>query len=114
MDDEQRQSIARQVLAAREAAGMNQRELCKRAGVAQKTLVAVENGRSVRPGSLRKIQDALGIEPISEQVARGLDPASVHLTLDIVRMWLLGMPTDEREQAASDLVGFIMARKTGE
>lgn len=111
MDQEQRARLAQQITEARSTRALSQRDLATLAGVAQNTIVSLEAGRPTRPGSVRKVLDALGVEPISEQVERGLDPTDVHMSLDIVRMWLLGMPEAQREQAATELVRFMMGWK---
>ena len=41
------------------------RELARRAGVAQRTLVEAEAGRQVpRPATMRKLADTLGVDPM--------------------------------------------------
>ena len=42
---------------------MTQRELCERSGVTQVTIVRAERGEDTRPSTLRKLAQALGVEP---------------------------------------------------
>ena len=43
---------------------LSQRELAKRAGVVQRTIVEAEAGRQVpRPATMRKLSEALGVAP---------------------------------------------------
>lgn len=114
MDKAQRDQIGEQFKATRESLGWSLRRLADEANVSVNTVRSLEHGDPVQPGSLGKIREALGIEPISEIVARAEEPADVHWTLDIVRMWLLGMDASERPAAAGDLVRFIVERGQNE
>ncbi len=56
--------VGRRLKRERFARAMTQRELCERAGVTQSTLVALENNRQEpHPSTLKKLADALGVEP---------------------------------------------------
>ena len=49
--------------AARWDAGLSQRELARRAGVSQTTVWLLERGGGVRPATLKRIADVLGVRP---------------------------------------------------
>lgn len=50
----------------REAMGLSQGELAKRAGVARPTVNAIENGRQPpRPTTIRKLAEAMGLPPVA-------------------------------------------------
>ncbi len=50
----------------RRARGLSQRELSSRSGVMKKTICAIETGKveEPRPATLRKLADALDVEPM--------------------------------------------------
>lgn len=107
MDQQQREQAAAQIRAERERRGWPQSELARRAHVAPNTVSAIENAKNVQPGSLGKIMEALEIEPLSEAVARSESPQDVHLVLEVLRMWLLGMPAEDRPEAVYRLLRFL-------
>jgi transcriptional regulator with XRE-family HTH domain len=45
------------------AAALTQRELAAAAGVRRETVINLEAGKPARPGSIRKIATALGVDP---------------------------------------------------
>jgi transcriptional regulator with XRE-family HTH domain len=47
----------------REEQAMTQRQLSEKSGVTQATIVHAEKGGDTRPTTVRKLADALGIEP---------------------------------------------------
>jgi len=47
----------------REYAALSQRELASRAGVAPSTITRLEKGAEAHPSTVRKLADALGVEP---------------------------------------------------
>ena len=54
------------------------RELAKRAGVAQRTIVEAEAGRQVpRPATMRKLAEALGVDPLEVDEFRAAVDAAV-------------------------------------
>ena len=54
------------------------RELAKRAGVAQRTVVEAEAGRQVpRPATMRKLAEALGVDPLEVDEFRAAVEAAV-------------------------------------
>ena|SRR5215217_2217695 len=53
-----------QLRALRINEGLSQRELAERAGVANTSVWKLERGGSVRPATLKKIADVLGVKPM--------------------------------------------------
>ena len=54
------------------------RELAKRAGVAQRTIVEAEAGRQVpRPATMRKLAAALGVDPLEVDEFRAAIEAAI-------------------------------------
>lgn len=84
-------------------------QLAAEAGVAQGTVVSVENGRKVRPGNLKAVLDALEVTVASEDTS---PDESVQLALDLVSKWLMAMEPAQRSHAVNDLVRFTMLGQT--
>lgn len=80
-------------------------QLAAEAGVAQGTVVSVENGRKVRPGNLKAVLDALGVVVTNEDTT---PDEAVTLAVDLVRDTLMAMEPDQRAHAVHELVRFIM------
>ena len=91
MNAEHRQQIGEQVEQARKVKGWYQKDLANAAGVAVNTVRALEKGDSVSAGTIRKVLDALGIEPAAEVQARVGFPADVQVVLDLVGMYLVAL-----------------------
>lgn len=104
MDASQRKEIGDQVRQARATAMLSQDALAEKAHVAPNTVSAIERGRSVQPGSLAKVMDALHLEPASEVAQREGYPADVHFALELIGMGLMGIPEPERLPVISELV----------
>jgi len=91
--------------------GMNQVDLAKASGVAQNTISEIELGkREARPGTLKKLADALGVE-IVDFFPKGHSPLSAEraLTLadsDSFRREAKGASTEELQQTALELARF--------
>jgi transcriptional regulator with XRE-family HTH domain len=91
--------------------GMNQVDLAKASGVAQNTISEIELGkREARPGTLKKLADALGVE-IADFFPKGHSPLSAEraLTLadsDAFRREAKGASTEELQQTALELARF--------
>lgn len=66
---------AQRIRQARVAQGMSQLDLADKAGVRQGTISNVENGKSCRPSTVRRIALALGI-PLSEVMQSWTSPSS--------------------------------------
>ena len=49
--------------AARESRALSQQELSTRSGVAKSTIVRIENGTDAHPRTVRKLAEALEMEP---------------------------------------------------
>lgn len=105
MDAAQRQRLGALVRQRRKAAGWTNKELADAAGVAPNTISAIEAGRSVRPGTLAAVFDALQIPPATETTTY---PQHVQLVQELVGQWLLNLPSEEHRAAAERaLVTFI-------
>lgn len=55
--------VLKQLRRIREEQALTQRELAARAGVTQVTIIHAEKGGDTRPTTLRKLADALGVQP---------------------------------------------------
>lgn len=106
MDEHQAIAIGSQVRRARKAHDWTQGQLATEAGVAPGTVVSVELGKNVRPGSLRSVLDALNIPPISD-APKTVDNG-VKLALDLVEKWLAAMPESRRLAATEALIRFTV------
>ena len=106
MDEHQASAIGSQVRRARKGQGWTQDQLADDAGVAPGTVVRIEGGKKVRPGSLRSVLDALGIPPISD-VPKTVD-GGIRLALDLVEKWLAAMPESRRQDATEALIRFTV------
>ena len=113
MQAEQAKAVGERVVTARENLGWSQAELAQRAGFTDNTVRKVERGDRVAPGTLRKILDAVGLEPLAEVQKRAGFPPDVQLVLDLVGMYLVARPESERAEVAYDLTRFLMARNAG-
>lgn len=107
---EQTRTVGERIVAAREALGWNQGELAKRTGFTDKTIRKVEHGERVAPGTLRKILDVVGIEPLADTQRRMGYPAEIEIIRDVVGMYALGLSPEERTQLAGDITRFLMER----
>lgn len=108
--DTHMQNIGKQVREARKNQGMSAATLATKAGIAANTVSAIENGRSVRPGNLRAVLDALGIEPLAERQARIGYPPDVELVRDMVGMYLMALPESERADVAFGITRYLAGR----
>lgn len=100
--------IGAQVRRARKISEWTTQELADAAGVAQGTVVRIENGRPVRPGNLRAVLDSLGIPAISETV-RDVDE-DVRLALDLVEKTLMAVPVADRGAEVRALIRYLTLR----
>lgn len=107
MDAVQAAQVAALVRRARRSRQWTGEELAAAAGVAPGTVVRVENGRAVRPGSLRAILDTLGVAP--PQVEQPAD-SRVQLALDLTRKYLEALPESELDAAVMELTRFLVLR----
>lgn len=108
MDDQQRAQVGAQVRRARKSRGWNMKELAAEAGVAEGTVVSVENGRRVRPGNLKAVVDALGL--VVAPAERTVNDKA-ELAADIVRKWMEALPVEEQDDALNDLIRHTLLRK---
>jgi transcriptional regulator with XRE-family HTH domain len=56
-------AVLTQLRRLREEQALTQRELSERSGITQATIVHAERGGETRPTTVRKLADALGVEP---------------------------------------------------
>jgi len=107
---EQMKAVGLQVVTAREAKGWTQTELADRTGFTDNTIRKVERGERVGPGTLRKVLDTVGIEPVADKYKRVGYPDDVELVRDLIGMYLVALPVEERPAVAHELVQFLMRR----
>lgn len=85
---------------ARLARGWNQTQLADAAHVAVNTISSIESGRrAAQPSKVAAVMDALGMDPDTGAVREEI-PEDVKLVVDVVAMWLLGIPAGEERAAA--------------
>lgn len=105
--NQQMTDLGVRVRAARKAQGWTLADLASHAGVAPNTANNVELGRGVRPGNLRAVLDAVGIEPTA--LAPDVDSdEGVQLAVDLVRQWLLAMDEPDRTRAVHELTRWVL------
>jgi transcriptional regulator with XRE-family HTH domain len=110
MNAERAQVTGHRIVEAREALGWSQAELAERTGFTDNTIRKVERGERVRPGTLRRILDEVGIEPAAEVQSRVGFPADVQVVLDLVGMYLVALPEEERAAVAYSITRMLMER----
>lgn len=110
MNAEHAQMTGQRIVEAREAHGWSQAELAERTGFTDNTIRKVERGERVRPGTLRRILDEVGIEPAAEVQRREGFPADVQVVLDLVGMYLVALPEEDRAAVAYDITRMLMHR----
>lgn len=92
--DEYRKQVGQRVLALREARGWTHATLAHEAGVSDKTISRVENGRhEMRGNTLQKLAAALGVE---ESAIRGQPPPPLGLGDDEVDLAALLIGIDRK------------------
>jgi transcriptional regulator with XRE-family HTH domain len=105
MDEEQRAELAAQVREARKARGWSQARLADEAGVAENTVMHLEQAKkNTQPGNVRKILDALEIAPLAA-TALNLDdvPEDVQIFLRVAVQRLRVLGEGERQAVLTDL-----------
>ena len=104
MDERQAARIGAQVRQARKRNALTVHDLAEKAGVAPNTVTRVELGRSVRPGNLRAILDALRIDPMadSDDVAQ-----DVELAQSVISQWLRHQPETRRREMIGRLMRMV-------
>jgi transcriptional regulator with XRE-family HTH domain len=110
MNAEHAQVTGHRIVEAREALGWSQAELAERTGFTDNTIRKVERGERVRPGTLRRILDEVGVEPAAEVQSRVGFPADVQVVLDLVGMYLVALPEEERAAVAYSITRMLMER----
>jgi transcriptional regulator with XRE-family HTH domain len=111
MDLSQRQEVAQEILAAREARGWSAATLAKKAGISPTTMTKVSNAESVHPGTIAKLREALGIEPLTVVAAKEGYPPDIALVQEVVGMWLLRAPESERPAMVRDFIACIVTNR---
>ena len=110
MDAQHADAVGEQIVAAREAKGWTQAQLAKETGLTDSTIRKVERGERVRPGTLRRILDEVGVEPAAEVQSRVGFPPDVQVVLDLVGMYLVALPEEERAAVAYSITRMLMER----
>jgi len=113
VNTEQLSAVGQQIITAREALGWSQTDLAKEAGFTDNTIRKVERGIKVSPGTLRKVLETVGIEPLAVAQKRAGFPADVELVRDLIGMYLVALPEDERPEVAYAITRFLMDRSRG-
>lgn len=127
-------NLAHQIVTLRNAAGLSQKELARRAGVAVRSISEIENGSDPRVETILAIAGALGVDSVSQLFSKGsklLIPAEmlanpkikkahkqeVHLSRmaeerEMVRARsYLKNPTFDRSDASSEVAKHLIARE---
>lgn len=113
MTIEQTMRLVQQLRQARKAKGWSQAQLAQEAGLAPNTVMRLESGQKVRPGSLTAAMAALGVEHIADMDLERSDLSDAQqLVLEITEQWIKALPPAEVDQAARDLTRWIMSRMT--
>lgn len=110
MNADHAQVTGHRIVEAREALGWSQAELAERTGFTDNTIRKVERGERVRPGTLRRILDEVGVEPAAEVQSRVGFPPDVQVVLDLVGMYLVALPEEERASVAYSITRMLMER----
>lgn len=112
MDKAQRDQVAAQIRDARELRAWSPAVLAEHADLSLNTVRAIESGSNVRPSSLSKVLDALGIEPAAERLERETDDPDVHTILEMVRLALNVMTPEERREATDRIIRAIIDKES--
>src|SRR5690242_16680303 len=110
VNNDQLRSVGEQIVAAREARGWSQTDLAQHAGFTDNTIRKVERGIKVAPGTLRKVLETVDIEPLANNHKRAGFPPDVELVRDLIGMYLVALPEDQRPEVAFALTRFLMDR----
>jgi transcriptional regulator with XRE-family HTH domain len=107
MEQRQADRVGGMVRRERKSRGWTGAQLADAAGVAPGTVVSIENGRSVRPGNLRAVLDALNIDPVVLSAGTPTVDDDVQLVLDVIQKYLEGMSPEDRGAAVRDLIRHV-------
>lgn len=103
MDEQQRADLAATVRDARRQHGWSQARLAKEAGVSENTVLKLEKAeRSPHSGTVRKILDALGIQPTARILDLDGVPEDVAIFLTVALQRLSVMPEGERQRVLNE------------
>ena len=89
------ESLGSQLVAARKARGMNQKQAAEFIGVSPNTLGSMERGGGTHASSLRKALDAYGLTVESTSPV----PWQAKPAVDMVATWIGGLPEGRRSAA---------------
>ncbi len=98
MDEGERELVAAEIARTRQARGLSAAALAKRADISENTMTRLGRGKPVHPQTLRKVWDALGIEPALDVNPLPGYPADIELVRDTIGLWLL--ETDPAQRPA--------------
>lgn len=104
-DSEQGRWVGLRVREERQRRGWTGATLAEKAGIAPNTVVAIEQGRRVRPGSIAKVRAALDLEVDAPPP----DPYT-ESAVEAVREWMTSAATQEEQLARITYVITAMAR----
>lgn len=112
MNEEQRAELAAQVREARNQRGWTQARLAAEAGVAENTVMKLEQGqRATQPAKVRKILDALGVAPAMSVIDLEGIPEDVQIFLTVAAQRLKVMDEAERNRVLADLYPRLLIGK---
>lgn len=112
MDAQQAARLGAQVRQARKRHPWTVRELAEAAGIAPNTVTAIEAGKNVRPGNLRAVLDALGIDPLSSDDSASSADQDIALAQSIIAQWLRRQSADDRREMIRGLMRMVAADDT--
>lgn len=107
MDTRQAATVGAQIRQARKRKHWTVKQLAIEAGVAANTVMAMENGRAVRPGNLRAVLDALGIPPLADVKTEHEADEDVALAQSIISQWLRRQDANTRARMIRDLMAMV-------
>ncbi|MGZ4519090.1 MAG: helix-turn-helix domain-containing protein [Mycobacteriaceae bacterium] len=115
MDQQQRMYEADALQAAMDRQGWSATDLVRESGVTKNTVTRALKGEPTQPSTLRKLREALGIQPLSvtyEEQGFDSDANTIGLA---VKVWVQGLPPDERPTALAAMLSAIAGyRDTGQ
>lgn len=83
-------------------------EFARRFGLSEGTVASVKEGRGGQRRTVEVVRRAIGGPPVVESLAAAQTlPAEVLLAREVVSMWLLGIPDEQRGRAAERLLALI-------
>lgn len=116
MDQEQRSQEAKRLQDAMDQLGWSAATLASKSGVSKNTITRALHGDNTQNGTLRKLRDALGIQPlhvVREEQGYDADAESIGTAF---KVWISDMAPAERPRALAAIFEAIASyrRNTGQ